>query len=98
MTYGHEVWAAAAKSHINKIRTIQNKFFKIIFGKSYDSPIQELYRLTYMPTINDFILQTINHSYDRCHENPLIKDLDNYDTKEIPTKIKLNLPKHGIQL
>lgn len=39
ITYGYQIWTAAAKTHINKIQKIQNKFFRIILNKTHTANI-----------------------------------------------------------
>ena len=55
ITYGNQIWAAAAKSHISKIQRIQNKFLRIILNKLYDRSICVLHEITNIQTIQDYI-------------------------------------------
>lgn len=42
ITYGYQLWPAAAKTHINEILKIQHEFLRIILNKTYDTPIREI--------------------------------------------------------
>ena len=43
ITYGHQTWAAATKSHISKIQRIQNKFLRIILNTLYNTSMRVLH-------------------------------------------------------
>ena len=56
-------------THINKIQIMQNKFFRIIFGKKnmipnmakiHATPVQESHKLTNIATIDHFIEQSLS--------------------------------------
>ena len=95
ITYGHQIWAAAAKSHISKIRRIQNKFLRIILDKPYDTPIRVLHEIANIQTIQDYIANSLKTAYHTEHQNPLISQTGNY-INNILLKIKKKLPKHAI--
>ena len=48
ITYGHQVWTATAKSHMNKVQKIQNKFLRIILNKPYYMSIAEFHEIAKM--------------------------------------------------
>ena len=60
ITYGHQIWAAAANTHINRIQKIQNKFLRIIFNKLYDSPIKSLHEIADIPFIKQYIHNSLS--------------------------------------
>lgn len=95
ITYRHQIWAAAAKNHINKIQKIQNKFLRIILNKPFDTPIKLLHQLANIPTIKDFIVNSIASAYHPNHENHLIRTTGNYQIDKIPMKIRTKLPMHA---
>lgn len=49
ITYGHQVWAAAAKSHTNKVQKIHNKFLRIFSSKLYYRSIVGFHEIAKMP-------------------------------------------------
>ena len=59
ITYRHQLWAAAAKIHINKTQKIQNKLLRIILNKSRDTLIPILHKMAKIRTINEFIQDSV---------------------------------------
>ena len=95
ITYGHQVWAAAAKSHIQKTQRVQNKFLRIILNKARGTSINKLHELANIQPIGDYIAQSTSRTYNHLHTNPLISNTGNYNVQELPLKIKIKLPKHA---
>ena len=52
ITYGHQIWAAAAKSYTNKVQVMQNKFLRIILNRQRRTPIALLHQQANIPTIS----------------------------------------------
>ena len=98
ITYGHQIWTAAAEKHINKIQIIQNKFLRIILNKPYFTPIKLLHESAKIPTIKKFIFDSLKKAYNPEHQNNFIRNTGNYDITAIPLKIRTKLPKHSTSL
>ena len=94
ITYEHQIWAAAAKNHINKVQKMQNKFLRIILNKPYDTPIKLLHQLANIPTIKNFIHNSTD-AYHPNHENHPIRTIGDYQIDKIPLKIRTKLPMHA---
>ena len=74
---------------------MQNKFLRIILNKSYGTAIKILHQLANIPTIKDFIHNSITNAYHANHENHLIRTTGDYQIDKIPLKIRTNLPMHA---
>ena len=61
ITYGNQIWVAATKMLINKVQTIQNKFFHIILNKFQGTSMRELQTAKIRTMIN-----FIAHSAYEC--------------------------------
>ena len=95
--YGHQVWAAAAKTYIEVTQKTQNKFLRIILNKPRDTPIEELHKLANIQKIREYINESVNRTYNNAHDNPLISNTGNYEVRDIPLKIRIKLPKHATE-
>ena len=73
ITYGHQIWTVAAKSHISKMQRIPNKFLRIILNKMYDTPIRILHVIANIQTIQDYITNSFETAYHTGHQNPSAK-------------------------
>ena len=85
ITYGYQIWVAAAKTHINKIQRMQNKFLRVIL-KLYVTPIKKLHATANIPTIQEYIQNSLTTAYHPSHYNPLISNTGkhNQDHKQAP--------------
>ena len=96
--YGHQIWTAAAKTYINKIQKIQNKFFHIIFNKLYDTLIRKWQAIANIPTIQKYINNSLTTAYHPNHHNPLISNIGKYDVTNIPLKTNTRLPNKHLEI
>ena len=97
ITYGHQIWAAAPKTHIAKVQRMQNRFLRIILNAPRDTRITTLHRKAKIPTIPEYIKESITRTYDNTHPNPLISRTGDYNVQSIPIKIRVRLPKHVLE-
>lgn len=75
---------------------MQNKFLHIILNKPYDSPIKTLHSITNITIIKEFIQNLLIKAYNSNHPNPFVKSTGNYETTNIPLKIRTKLLKHAL--
>ena len=76
---------------------MQNKFLRIILNKPRDTRILTLHKIARIPTVQEYIRESISRAYNYTHTNPLIAETGNYDINKIPLKIRVKLPKHMLQ-
>lgn len=91
--YGHQIWTVAAKTRINKIQKMQKKFFYIIFNKPYDILIRELQAIANIPTIQEYISNSLTTAYRPNHHIHSSATLGNTN---IPLKTNTRLPNKQI--
>ena len=76
ITYENQIWAAAAKKHINKIQITQNKFLRIILNKPYDTPIKHLHDTANIPIITEYIKHSLTQAYNPDHHTLSLATLE----------------------
>lgn len=83
-TYSIVSWGSAAKSHINKIQIIQNKFLRAITGAPWFVSNLQLHRELNLPSIRKYIKQTAEKTFHKAenHENELIRQSVNYNLQD----------------
>ena len=97
ITFGHQIWAVATKTHINKMQRIQNKFLCIILNKRTKlTPITKLHTTTGIPTIQSYVGNSLIRAYHPNHHNLFINNTRKYDVTNISLKIKARPPKQAI--
>lgn len=77
MTYGAPVWSTAAKSHLKKLTTVQDKVLKLIFNLHRRTPTNLMESITGVNNINELVgtLRTNFMSNFRNSEFELIKEI-----------------------
>ena len=95
ITYGYQIWAGAAKSYINKVQLMQNKFLRIILNRHRRTPIALLHQQANIPTIAQYIQNSLTRTYNKNHPNPLIRNAGNYHINDISLNIRVRLSKHA---
>lgn len=86
--YAAPVWAAAAE------QVTQNKFLRIILNADPDTWIEALHREAEIQYIDKMIASLLANVYMYDHDDPLIREVDNYSLADVSFKIRCRLPKH----
>ena len=73
---------------------MQNKYLRIILNKQRDTPAALLHQMANIPTIEQFIRNSVQKAYDFSHLNPFIRGTGNYSIEDLPLKIRVTLSKH----
>jgi len=98
LLYAATVWAAAPRTHLNRLQITQNKFLRIIFNASRYTPVEELHKSAEIETIDEVIARMISNVYNHDHDNPVIRNTGNYNIHDLPFRIRCRLPKHFIPI
>jgi len=101
LLYATPVWAAAARSHIDRIQRMQNKFLRIILqwlAMAIRTSITDLYSISGVEPVDVVIARMISRAYNIQHKNSLISNVDNYELEDRPFRIKCKLPKSFVPL
>ena len=71
---------------------MQNKYLRIILNKQRDTLAAFLHQMANIPTIEQFIWNSVQKAYDFSHL--LIRGTGNYSIEDLPLEIRVTLPKH----
>lgn len=69
MQYGCEIWCTAAKCHLKKLQTIQNKFLKIIFNLNRRFSTIDLHDLAKVELFENLIFSRRDRLIEKCIES-----------------------------
>ena len=75
---------------------ITSNNFRLILNKPYDISIKQLHEIANIPTILEFITNSLTTAYHPHHQNQLISNTGDNQINNIPSKIRTRLPKHAI--
>jgi len=98
LLYAAPVWAPASQTYLNNLQVIQNKFLRVILNVPYDTRIKDLHTLAELESIDEIISRMLDSAYNHDHDNPLVKEIGNYNILDLPFKIRCRLPKHFIPI
>jgi len=93
LLYAAPVWAAAPRSHLDKLQRVQNKFLRIVLNALRDTRIEDLQKLN-RSIKSRMLAETYNHN----HDNPLIREIGNYKIQDLPFRIRCRLSKHFLPI
>jgi hypothetical protein len=81
MSYASPTWGYAAKTHINKLQTFQNKVLRIITKLPRVTPVATLHEQMGMQLIRSHFKSLARALYQKfgISENSQIQELRNYD-------------------
>jgi len=94
LLYAAPVWAAAPQTQLNNVQRIQNKFLRIILNAPRDKSTKEIHQMAEIESSDEFISRMLTKTYNTNHDNPLIRNIGNYNISELPFQIRCRLPKH----
>jgi len=86
------------RTHLNKMQRIQNKFLRIILNAPKATTIVELHKEAEIESIDEVITRMLASAYNHEHDNPLIREIGNYNVLELPFRIRCRLPKHFLPI
>lgn len=99
LLYRALIWstALARAYHRRSFQTVQNRFLRIILGKSCITPTAQLHLESNMLFIYEKIRNLVLNIYKHDHPNLLVRNIGNYDVEDLPfRKIRCLLPGHII--
>src|SRR5699024_1463619 len=64
--YASPAWGMAAKTHISKLQTVQNKYLRMAFDAPWYIRGNQLHREAGMPTIEEVMLQTAQKAFAKA--------------------------------
>ena len=81
ITYACPVWGHAARSHVKKLQTVQNRILYMATKLPSITPTKDLHEAAQIQTIKDFIESAAKNFYYNCQDNnnPHIARLGTYD-------------------
>jgi Reverse transcriptase (RNA-dependent DNA polymerase)/Endonuclease-reverse transcriptase len=97
LTYGAPVWSNLSKTNANKLQIVQNKCIKIIYNTPILTNLTKIHKINKIPSIKDYCHKLTSAFYTKTtnvHTNTLIRELGNYDLRNLNFKYKHRLPKH----
>jgi len=73
---------------------MQNKFLRIILSAPCDTRIEDLHKMADIESIDEIMSRMLSGTFNQEHDNPLIRDMGNYNIQNLPFRIRCRLPKH----
>src|SRR5699024_11810659 len=70
MLYASPAWGMAAKTHISKLQTVQNKYQRMAFDAPWYVRGNQLQREAGMPTIEEVMLKTAQKAFAKAETHP----------------------------
>ena len=96
-TYGCQVFANAAKCHLEKLQKFQNKILRMILNLKWSDfkSTQEIHDSTKIPLVSEFITRLTNKFYSKIvhHSNPILSSLGHYHIDSLGFRVKHKLPR-----
>lgn len=93
--YGYQIWASATNTHTNK-KSRTSSYTSFWTNHTILPLKQYTQQQTNIQTIKEYIQNSLIKSYNNSHPNSFIRNTANYETTNIPLKIKIKLLKHAI--
>lgn len=81
ITYACQIWGTAAKTHLKKLHTLQNRYLRTAVDADWYIPNADIHRDLKFPPLTDFILNISRKFYSSLPDsyNALIRGLGEYD-------------------
>jgi len=98
LLYAAPVWAAAPRTHLQKLQVVQNKFLRTVLNVAKNTRIEDLHTIADIESIDEVMSRMITNAYIHNHDNPLIRETGNYKIQDLPFKIRCRLPKHFVPI
>jgi len=98
LLYAVPVWAGTPRTYLDKLQRMQNKFLRITLNAPRNTKIEDLHKMAKIESIDEIMARMLSGTFNYNHDNPLIREIGNYEIHDLPFRIRCRLPKHFLSI